>query len=518
MIDAYLLRSASLLGCAFSLAAAGVASAATPEAPAPSPFIQCDGSKGHVGALGLIGQLVAITATAGLASDAFTKDDGNLEKRQSGKVGAAACDAAIAQESNPTRRTQLGLARAIHLIEAQDLPAALEKIREVPGLAPDMANDWAFQGSLGASTRYIEATILAQMGRAEEAEDTAMRSAELAPNDMYALFRVAHFAQLTPRSTPLKRGFLERISRLYPQHLGLRAEQMGWWGDYAGAAEDKRDQRVGWLAFARSTEVNVSNLLAEESLFLLMAGKTAEADAVAADARKMLDAFIAKGAANTSGIVVSEAEASLAFYNVAKPAMLGDPDTARTAFAARERWLNVTPPVVADVYKRLYDGLPAEKRTGRFGQAPAQLRQVTFDGNVQVLKQAGMVDTLYLRTTPVAKIGDYQRLSSSVWKIGDKPKFLVRKLPKSLEGFEMIDTSLVASGLPAGEALLLHAALIAKSRGKDGFLLTPTRKYLYGSLVKFGNAGEAGFPAGSTFSADKVIAELSLHIPEPLPR
>src|SRR4051812_7619851 len=90
--------------CASTMAAA--APAPTEKAQAPSAFVQCDGMKGHASAGEIFGQLIAVPATAGLAGGAFNKGQ-DISKRLAGRDGAAACDLAIADESDEARRVQL---------------------------------------------------------------------------------------------------------------------------------------------------------------------------------------------------------------------------------------------------------------------------------------------------------------------------------------------------------------------------------------------------------------------------
>jgi hypothetical protein len=512
-------RGVSLIAATMGITVSGSPpawAATAPEAsPAPSPFVQCDGRKGHVGTLGVLGQLVAITATAGLAGDAFNKDDGDLTKRLNGRPGASACDLAITAETDPVRRTQLGLARTIHLVEADDLPGALESVNAVPALAPTMANDWAFQLSLGSSTLFLKAVILGRMGRAEEAEDAAMQSAALAPYDLVAMYRVPHYAQLTPRKTPAKIAFLEHLVRLYPVHLGLRAELNGWWGDYKAAARDKADQAEMLLQFRDPGTGNVSNLLAQEALFLLMAGDKTRSDSVAAQARKELDRLLSEGGARTDSAAVYEAQEGLDFLSVVQMAAAGQIAKARIAYAARSSWLNVPPPVVADTLARLQVGMTAAERVGPLMRDPEDLRRDTFKANLALLKLPVIVRKLYGQVKNTAKITDYSRLSAGTWKITGVPRFMMRNPKDVAPGVEIIDTNIMQAGLAGGEAVLLQAALIARSRGKSGFITPAERHYLPGSQVLFGNIGEPNFPRSATFPVDETITALSQHIPPP---
>jgi len=69
----------------------------------------------------------------------------------------------------------------------------------------------------------------------------------------------------------------------------------------------------------------------------------------------------------------------------------------------------------------------------------------------------------------------------------------------------------------AMDAYLLHAALIARSRGHQGFVFMP---YISGNLIagsfRSGNRGDRGFPPELFIDANEVIADLGRIIPEPV--
>lgn len=104
-----------------------------------------------------------------------------------------------------------------------------------------------------------------------------------------------------------------------------------------------------------------------------------------------------------------------------------------------------------------------------------------------------------------------------MWKVGAKPRYLLRKAADNTTTFDTIDVSPLA-GLESGEALLLHAALIAKTRGKRGFMVMPFRKNIEWSRVLFVNPDDPGIPADAVFDVEKVIVDLSPAIPAPAVR
>ena len=99
--------------------------------------------------------------------------------------------------------------------------------------------------------------------------------------------------------------------------------------------------------------------------------------------------------------------------------------------------------------------------------------------------------------------------------VGNKPKMLLRKDADSKLVYDIVSTEPYVYGLQAGEAVLLHSALIARARGKQYFVLRPNRQKLTNAGVLFLNAGEIDVPTSALFDASTVIAVLSPTMPDP---
>ena len=88
----------------------------------------------------------------------------------------------------------------------------------------------------------------------------------------------------------------------------------------------------------------------------------------------------------------------------------------------------------------------------------------------------------------------------------DKSKFLQKKSDdRPGETLTMIG----GNGVPAGEGFLLHAALLAKSRGKSGFAILPIRFSTITGRVLIAE------PDGTFIKADEVIQTLGPRFPKP---
>ena len=105
-----------------------------------------------------------------------------------------------------------------------------------------------------------------------------------------------------------------------------------------------------------------------------------------------------------------------------------------------------------------------------------------------------------------------ERLSGQVWKT-NKSKLLGKEATKTPNLFYIEGRH--PNWQTRVDAMLLHSALLAKSRGKTGFIFwTEAARQDYG-FIRFGNPGEAGIIPEFYLDADAVIAELRQAIPSP---
>lgn len=217
-----------------SLAGAPGLAAAAEEKPG-SVHLQCDGSPASENLGSLLGSLVVITMTVGLAGSSELPDD---SKQLKGDLGADACDAAIAKDGDEGRRAQLKLAKAIHRIEASRYEDALTEARGLAGVAPKLSAEKRFQVSMALSALEIEGAAQARMGRTAEASELGLRMFEAAPYDPVTVLRAARLIELSPAMTPRHLAFWEQAGRINPTMLLQRAAVDEWVGDFASAAED----------------------------------------------------------------------------------------------------------------------------------------------------------------------------------------------------------------------------------------------------------------------------------------
>ena len=462
-----------------------------------SDFVKCDGAPPISSPAELAARIVLIMATAGLAGPGEMP---NVSRRLEGAEGVASCDAAIRQDTNPTRKVQLTLARAIHNIEAKKFEAALADARSVPTVAGALADDRGFKRSLLVSSYELQAAALVRLGRPAEAEAAALNMSANAPYDYIAYARAFYYVGLTPEMTPAKRDYLSNIARLWPRGLTKVSDLDTWAGDYKAAADDMfalSDVSDGFSAEKTSAPA----LVAAASVDYALAGDMAKSNALAADARAQIDAWNNSGKAMNLQAIVAESEESLDFQAIVRLWSEGRIPEARAALGGRSHWFHPGAPGVALMVERLRQGAAPGDLHGVLARDPAQIRSEAMAQRAgAILANPNADKLLYGAIRPLEHDSDYANLPGAIWK-AEKSPYLIKRTGKETFQGEMIYMSGVY-GLPAGKVLLLHAALIAKSRGASAFVTAPNRVRLDSAYFRFGAAGDPGLPRQAVFDTE----------------
>lgn len=492
--------------------------AVAPEKPVGSVFVRCDGQPAGLSGAELAGLLFLITATGGVVGGLVgapeTADDG---KKAKGDEGVAACTAALAEEKEEIRRVQLTLARAIHQIEAKHYDAALADARSVSAAAPVKSQERGFQHSLGLSALEIEAATLLRMGRPKEAEDKALKMAATSPWDILNLLRVSRYVGLTAEMSPAKQAFYDTYIRVLPTGLFQRYEAKQWVGDWAGSAADLELLLAVQSDLLKEDIPSPPLFTARRSVAYLLAGDLETSNALAVEGRKAVDDLVKSGKALDEQSAISQAEELLDFQAAGRMFAEGKIKEARAAFAARSRWLAPTAPAVALMTARLRAGATPAELTGALARDPDQLRADALTAEAgQITESETAAKVLYAAIRPYARATDYSAYTRSVWNTA-KSRYMVKRSGKENHDGELIFIY-GASGPAGGEAMLLHAALVAQARGKDGFMFGPTRKRLDSALIIFGDKGDPAIEDGALINAADVINALSPDMPKPAPR
>ena len=497
---------------AVSLPVAAQTAPAKPEKPV-SPFVLCDGRTGHVSLGERLGRLALVAATAGLSEVATATDDDS--RRLDGVTAARACDTAIDQERDSLRRTQLAMAKAIHLMEAGQLDDALAAARAVASVAGPLAQEWGYQRTLAPRVLMLEAAIQVRRKDADAAQAAAVRAVLLAPYDVALAKRAARYLTLTPSLDAEKDRALTQAGKLLPDLIAQRGsaliQQKRFDDAYAAftAAQD--------LITPFYTDFSPQEFEAYRALILALADRGAESDALAAKVQESLSALSGSGFMVQHASTVAVASEVLSMRSILRDLANGHGKEARATFRAHGPWLLAPGVIIPAVVDRLRAGAQADELTGTLADTGETVRLRHLAEQLAALSDAKAIRGEYQQPFLYASTADFARVAGPTWKVGDKPKFLLKHVKDQLPTTDVLDGEYVVDGLPSGEALMLQAALIATSRGLDGFVLKPGRENILWTGLRFGRIGDPGMPALFAFNARDIIADISPHIPQPVP-
>ena len=511
MIESHLLRGLAAL----SLVAIPAGAAAQADKPG-SAYVQCDGLPDNVTDGETAARLLGAVTLLGIFAPPHEAADAS--KRKFGAAGVAACNSLLTgerQEGNAKRRLGLILGRALHQIEGGNYQAALDDValaRREAQAAGFMADAY-FARSRGRAFDRVESAALLRMGRAEDARAASLRSTSDAAHSMVSLF-----------STPLYSDFIlkpssdeDRVTgwqvRMMPPLGGLRADRLDLDGRFAESAR-LRDALIEFDV-EQTPELNSSLLIARAAVAHALAGNFAVAAERAKAARANVDKRKLDGKPEENASDVVEL---LDLYAILETAHGGDLKTARRLFAARSQWLSASLGSVMEANRRLRDGAAPDELIGGLAKAPKDLWKDHVETTRAALLAKDKDNKTLFSLVPAERSQKlYAAVAKNVWRT-DKSKIVLvsKKADPAKNRMEILFVPMT-DPVVAMDAYMLHAALIARSRGHQGFVFMP---FISGSLVagsfRTGNRGDRGFPPELFIDANEVIADLGRIIPEPV--
>jgi hypothetical protein len=490
-----------------TICATGTSAAAADE-KVPGAFLQCDGRVGHVTDGARFIRLLLVTATAGISETAMSRN--NADKRVKGVAAVAACDQALASEGDGYRRMQLALARALHFGEDKRWADAAAAAQAVPQYLGAGASDWALAKSATSTAHYLQALYLVRAGRIAEGEATAWEGVKSGGLDVLTLQRMGRFRGLSRTMTPDKRAALEMMQRYYPDSALMVANTYAEAGDYKAACEAVRGFQTGFGAFLKEQKpaTLIQSMLAT---FDAMDGNLAGAKSDLEIARTALERDRGEGDAASDSTGFAAREDNLAFAEAAVAEASGDHSQAVKILRSRASWPTMAQGVVAALVGRVASNVPEAARTGVLVKSEAVIWKEGLDARLAVLRNTEKDEKLWSVTDLLEQDEGFQRLARNALTGSGKSKWLVKSV-KEPRDFDVLAAGQEAAGWEAGEGILYHAALMAKARGKQGFVLLPKRDRIDWVGLRFVDQGELGIPSSSIVMADDVIAALSPHI------
>lgn len=507
-------RGAAALAMAAVLSASGaMAQTAKPE-KMPSLHVQCDGNPNNMTAGETAARLLG--AVTLLALFAPAPEGADPSKRKFGAEGVEVCTQLIEgekKENNAYRRLNLILGRAIHRIEAKDYEGAIADTvlaRNEAEAAGFLANPYYLRSQARAFD-LIPAAALYRAGKPVEAREAALRNLADSRFLLSPLMSVPSYVLSDPAASPQEaelRGWRSRLG-----FGGLdQANRFEEWGDFKQAAA-VREAIVDFNA-RTAPELRSSAALARAAISLALAGNVELSDTRIAEARANSEKRRAEGNPEKDA---SEIVELFDLHGIIRQTQKGEVKVARRLFAARSQWVAASFGSVVEVTRRLRDGAAADELIGGLSRDPAALWKERLETiRAEALAKDSDNATLFRLIPGVDSAAAYRNLSKQVWRT-DKSKLVVPLKDEGKAKLKMERMFLYGADFDAlFPAYTLHAALLAKSRGHQGFALVPMAadRLVFAAFIT-GNKGDAGLKDPLFAEAEEVIAALSPVIPSP---
>jgi len=486
------------------------ASGATKGTP-PSNYVRCDGNPNNITAGETIARVIALSAVVGLLAPPHEAAD--VSKRLSGQAGIDACSAVIdgeAAEHNPARRVQLILARAIHQLEVKDYDGAIRDARLALTDQPLLAETREFGLSLGLSTYEIEAMALLGKGDPQGAKDRALAMAAAAPYDLITIVRAGPYVALTDKGGEAEQAHWAAAVRAFPEGLNDDARAHERAGDFAGAAR-LEDQLIALVASIK--EARAPALYAHAALDHAFSGDMAKAETLFAAAREQSESLTAEG---RDADAVAGLGEMLDFYAIWSAAQRGDLKSARIEFAGRSHWTWVEPALLDRLAEQLRAGATPGELIGTLARPAGSFLADDRARKTKMLVEGGKDGVLrYRAIRDLIGKGAFSSFTENLLRAG--PSRYAQKTPDPKFQATLVDMLRTNSGIPAGYALLLDSAHIARAKGLTRFQIMPYRRNIGLGFVRFGNPGDPAISEDASYDVATVETALSPLFPRPRP-
>ena len=502
---------------AIALSNIGISSVAAAQASAEKPgsaYVQCDGQPNNMTSGESAARLLGAVTLLGLFAPPPESPDAS--KRLFGVAGVNACSSLIdgdRKEGNPKRRLGLIMARAIHQIEAKQYEPALADValarREAA--AAGLMNDLYFVHSRARSFDIIESAILFRMGKPEEARAIGLRAATGNEYSMFNLIDAPAYGDFLMSPSDDENRINGWKTRLIPFAAAWQADRLLLGSRFAEAAK-LRDALVEYDA-ENTPELNVSSTMANAALAHALAGNFDIAAERTKAARANLDRRKAEGKAEND---LTETVELLDLVNVLQTAHSGDEKTARRLFSARSEWPSAPLGAVLEVNRRLRKNGASDELIGGLAKNPDIIWTEHMDSRrAAILTKDSDNKTLFYLVQGEYSAAPFEAVSKTVWRTDKSRIILKSKVDPAKDRMELMFLPMTDPQV-AMDAYVLHAALIARSRGHKGFVFTPlfAGKFL-GARFRTGNPGEKGLPSELFINAEDAVAKLSPLIPDP---
>lgn len=503
-------RALALAGAAMVLA--GAQPVLAQARGGPSDYLQCDGQPNNVTAGESLARFVGAVTLLGIFAPA--QETADAGQRRKGADGVAACSRLLdatgaAAETNVNRRIPLLIARAIHQIEAANYDAAIADITLARNEATTagLTADPYFMRSTGRSFASVEAHAQLRLGNIDEARRIGLTGVEAHRHSLHALISYDSFSQFSPTRSADEDVYSGGFTRLLGGSIFAQAARYEETGAFTEAAVLREDM-MG-LGEVLGVDTKSSSIIAGAALSQALAGNWERSNRLAEEARTNMESRTRSGNGENNNSYTVEL---LDLQAVLRAAHEGRISEARRTFAARSAWPSASFGAVLETVRRLREGAPEAELTGPLAVTPEQMWDRRRENELaEMIEKDGDNRTLWRNLRAHAPASAYEALSNNVWRV-ERSRLIGR--PDN-SGWERI-TMPTGGGFYAGiDGMVLHAALVARHRGKKGFVMLFTPQNPTSALVRMGEPPERGISAERFIDAAAVIAELEPVIPSP---
>jgi hypothetical protein len=505
------------LTCTATVAHAQTAAERAEEKKLGSRYLRCDGEPNNVTGGETFARLLgAVTLLALFAPSPEAPDP---SKRLFGEAGVSICSELIdgeGKENNAVRRIPLILARALHQIEAKNYPAALADVElaRAEAAAAQLSGNPYFDRSMGLSFSNIEAEVQLRMGNPTAAQDASLRAIGQMQYSFLPSIVIRDYGPFVRELSPTAEARLAANAKVLPALLISYSSQLDDFGRFGDSAE-KLEALIAVIEGLQPEDAS-SIYYARAALAHALAGQWEQADERATFARTNMTARRSEGKPEDDAARVVEL---LDLFDIIKLAQNGDLTTARRNFGARSEWVVPSFGSVREVNRRLREGASEAEIFGTLAKTPEAMWQARYDDLLAVrLQRDTNNDSLFDLIEPYAKVSEFESQSKNTWRV-EKSKMMVKEADKN--GQWRIFTT--GSPFAAIDSIMLHAALQARAKGKEGFTMfivlprATTGYYLPATIgyARFLNRSDPGAVDALFIPAADVITELSPVIPSP---
>lgn len=481
-----------------------------------SLHIRCDGEPNNMTGGESFARLLGAVTLLGIFAPSPEAPDPS--KRKFGEEGVEICTQLIDEgekmEKNAVRRVPLILARAIHHIEAKNYEAALVDVEKARGEAATagLSGNAYFDRSMGLTFNILEAEAKLRMNDSAGAQEASMRSSTGMQYSFVPSVFSRDYSEFLKELTPAAEAKLASQSRLRPTTLYRYADRLDEVGRFSESAE--KVEALITVTESISSENEGSFIYSRAAVSHALAGQWDKAELNSQFARENMNRRKADGLPEDNA---SEIVEMLDFYGLLALANQGDMTAARRTFAARSQWTAPSFGAVMAANTLLREGAEEDELFGSLVPTADDMWRTRYQEQMAIkLQKDTDNDTLFDMIVPYAKVKEFESRSKNTWRVEKKSKMMAKEPDE--DGFWRI----FATGSPFSsiDSVVLHAALQAKSRGKEGFtisvIIPRNRSYYSPSAVGYTKFVDRSETSDALFvPADEVIAELSEIIPSP---